>query len=131
MIARPCSLRFAAVVAACCLPFSGCQRIGEVSGTVRVDGKPAKGLVVIFDPQEKEAPRGVATTGGDGRYTIRRLGPGSKKGVPVGAYGVRVTADMDDPNAIRIPDSYARSSGLTCEVASGGENTFDIEIKTK
>ena len=82
-------------VAALLVP--GCQRIADVSGTVRVDGKPAKGLIVVFDPGATDAPRGVATTEGDGRYTVRRLGPGAKSGVPVGTYAVKVMADTDNP----------------------------------
>ncbi|MFM7205141.1 MAG: carboxypeptidase-like regulatory domain-containing protein [Planctomycetaceae bacterium] len=120
----------AAIVAGCIL-LAGCQRIGEVSGTVKVGGKPAKGLTVILDPQAKDAPRGVASTGADGGFTIRRLGPGAKKGVPVGTYTVRVTSDMDDPSAVRIPDSFARSSGISCEVTSGADNRLDIEIPAK
>jgi hypothetical protein len=115
-------------VAALLLP--GCQRIADVSGTVRVDGKPAKGLIVVFDPGTTDAPRGVATTGGDGSYTIRRLGPGAKSGVPVGSYSVKVMADADDPNAPKLPAKYASGSALSYEVKGGG-NVFDIEISNK
>ena len=89
------------------LLLTGCQRIADVSGTVRVDGKPAKGLVVVFDPGTNDAPRGVATTAADGGYTIRRLGPGAKTGVPVGSYSVKVSYEV-----------------------KGGANTFDIDIST-
>jgi hypothetical protein len=115
-------------VAALLLP--GCQRIADVSGTVRVDGKPAKGLIVVFDPGTTDAPRGVATTGGDGSYTIHRLGPGAKSGVPVGSYSVKVMADADDPNAPKLPAKYASGSALSYEVKGGG-NVFDIEISNK
>ena len=111
------------------LLLTGCQRIADVSGTVRVDGKPAKGLVVVFDPGTNDAPRGVATTAADGGYTIRRLGPGAKTGVPVGSYSVKVMADADNPNAPKVPPSYARGGGLSYEV-KGGANTFDIDIST-
>ena len=111
------------------LLLTGCQRIADVSGTVRVDGKPAKGLIVVFDPGTNDAPRGVATTGADGGYTIRRLGPGAKTGVPVGRYAVKVMADTDNPNAPKVPPSYARGEGLSYEV-KGGANTFDIDIST-
>jgi hypothetical protein len=94
-----------------------------------VDGKPAKGLIVVFDPQATDAPRGVATTQDDGRYTVRRLGPGAKSGVPVGSYAVKVMADADNPNAPKVPASYARGGGLSYEV-KGGANTFDIDIST-
>lgn len=109
----------------------GCQRITEVSGTVRVDGKPTKGLIVVFDPQSKDAPRGVATTTADGGYQLRRLGPGSKSGVPVGSYAVRVSADPDSPGAPKIPAAVSRGTALSFEVKPGAGNVFDIEISTK
>jgi hypothetical protein len=109
----------------------GCQRIVDVSGTVRVDGKPARGLVVIFDPDEKDAPRGVAQTTADGGYRLRRLGPGSMTGVPAGRYTVKVMPDMDDPGAPQIPATYFRSSGLTHDVGRSSPDTYDIEISTK
>jgi hypothetical protein len=117
-------------LALACLVTSGCQRIVEVSGTVRVDGKPGKGLVVIFDPAAKDATRGVASTGGDGGYKLRRLGPGNKTGVPTGTYSVKVMSDIDDPNAVRIPDKYMRGAALSFEVEGGKPNVFDIEIST-
>lgn len=121
----------AAVLAMACAVCAGCQRIVEVTGTVLVDGKPGKGLVVIFDPAVKDEPRGVASTSGDGGYTLRRLGPGNKTGVPVGTYSVKIMADVDDPNAVQIPDKYFRSSELTCDVQGGKRNVYDIKISTK
>jgi len=116
--------------AAVCLLLTGCQRIADVSGTVRVDGKAAKGVVVVFDPATNDAPRGVATTDAEGGYTLRRLGPGAKTGVPVGSYSVKVMADTDNPNAPKVPSSYARGGALSYDV-KGGTNTFDIDISTK
>ena len=119
-----------ASVLAACLLLTGCQRIPNVSGTVRVDGKPAKGLIVVFDPQATDAPRGVATTEGDGRYTVRRLGPGAKSGVPIGSYAVKVMADADNPASSKMPASYASGTALSFEVKGGG-NVFDIDISNK
>jgi hypothetical protein len=109
----------------------GCQRIVDVSGTVRVDGKPARGLVVIFDPDVKDAPRGVGQTAADGGYRLRRLGPGSKTGVPAGRYTVKVMPDIDDPGATQIPATYFRGSSLTHDVGRSTPDTYDIEISTK
>jgi hypothetical protein len=119
-----------ASVLAACLLLAGCQRIADVSGTVRVDGKPAKGLIVVFDPGVTDAPRGVATTGADGGYTIRRLGPGAKSGVPIGSYAVKVMADADNPASPKVPTSYASGSALSFEVKGDG-NVFDIDISNK
>jgi hypothetical protein len=119
-----------ASVLAACLLLAGCQRIADVSGTVRVDGKPAKGLIVVFDPGVTDAPRGVATTGADGGYTVRRLGPGAKSGVPIGSYAVKVMADADNPASPKVPTSYASGSALSFEVKGDG-NVFDIDISNK
>ena len=119
-----------ASVLAACLLLTGCQRIADVSGTVHVDGKPAKGLIVVFDPQATDAPRGVATTEGDGRYTVRRLGPGAKSGVPIGSYAVKVMADADNPASPKVPASYASGAALSFEVKGGG-NVFDSDISNK
>ena len=118
------------LIASGCLLLTGCQRIADVSGTVRVDGKPAKGLIVVFDPGTNDAPRGVATTGGDGGYTVRRLGPGAKSGVPVGTYAVKVMSDADNPASPKVPTSYSSGSALSFEVKGSG-NVFDIDISTK
>ena len=124
-------LKILCLGAAACVSALGCQRIVDVSGTVRVDGKPARGLVVIFDPDEKDAPRGVGQTTADGGYRLRRLGPGSKTGVPAGRYTVKVMPDMDDPGAVQIPAAYFRSSTLTHDVGTSSPDTYDIEISTK
>lgn len=122
--------RLAAACAAAIL-LVGCQRIEEVSGRVTVDGKPGRGLVVMFEPAVKDQSKGVATTDGDGRYSLRRLGPGAKTGVPIGAYRVRLIPDIDNPSATPIPQKYFRGSELSYEVVGGKSNVYDIEISTK
>ncbi len=110
---------------------AGCQRIVDVTGTVRLDGKPAKGVIVVFDPPSTDRPRGVASTDENGVYRLRRLGPGSKSGVPTGAYTVKVMSDMDNPGGGRIPEKYYRDSPLSRDVAGPSPHTYDIELSTK
>lgn len=119
------------VLASISLTATGCQRIVDVTGTVRVDGKPVKGLIVMFDPSGPDQPRGVSSTDENGVYKLRRLGPGSKPGVPSGTYTVKVMSDMDNPGAGRIPEKYYRSSQLTHDVGRSSPDTYDIEISTK
>lgn len=112
--------------------FIGCGlRITEVSGTVRVDGKPAKGLQVVFQPEKEGLPRALATTDAQGMYRLVRQGPGNKSGAAAGRYRVRLAADNDDPAAPRIPDRYGAKSDLIYEVKAGAANTFDVDITTK
>lgn len=118
-------------LAANAMALAGCQRIVDVTGSVRVDGEPAKGVIVMFDPASQDMPRGVATTDASGAYRLRRLGPGSKPGVPTGTYTVKVMSDMDNPGAGRIPDRYFRRSQLTSEVRGPSPHVYDIEISTK
>lgn len=119
------------VLASISLTATGCQRIVDVTGTVRIDGKPAKGVIVMFDPASSDHPRGVASTDENGVYKLRRLGPGSNPGVPTGEYSVKVMSDMDNPGAGRIPEKYFRNSQLTREVNGPSPHTYDIEISTK
>lgn len=127
-IARAC--RWAACVLA--VTAAGCGlRITEVSGTVRIDGKPAKGLQVVFQPEKPQLPRALAATDAQGVYRLGRQGPGKPSGAAAGRYVVRVNADSDDPNAPQIPERFGSKSELTFEVKPGMPNTFDIDITTK
>lgn len=110
---------------------AGCQRIVDVTGTVLLDGKPVKGVIVVFDPPSTDQPRGVASTDEHGVYRLRRLGPGSKPGVPTGSYKVKVMSDMDNPGGGRIPEKYYRDSPLTRDVSGPSPHTYDIELSTK
>lgn len=137
--AFPVRLGRSARLAVVCLPVAclvvaaaGCGlRITEVSGTVRIDGKPAKGLQVVFQPDKEGLPRALAATDAQGVYRLGRQGPGKPSGAAAGKYTVRVTADGDDPQAPQIPERYGAKSDLTCEVKPGMPNTFDIDITTK
>jgi|GEM_PF-1247838 len=113
------------------LALGGCQRIVEVTGTVRIDGKPAKGVIVVFDPASPDKPRGVASTNQDGVYKLRRLGPGSKPGVPTGMYSVKLMPDVDNPDGSRIPEKFSRSSQLSRDVTGPSPHSYDIEISTR
>ena len=125
--------RLRAVLGLACVGLAvaaGCQRIVEVTGAVRLDGKPVKGVIVVFDPPSTDRPRGVASTDENGVYRLRRLGPGSKSGVPTGSYRVKVMADMDNPGGGRIPEKYYRDSPLARDVTGPSPHTYDIELST-
>ena len=109
----------------------GCSRSADVSGVVRVGGKPIRGLLVSFEPEAKGLPRGVARTDDDGRFTVRRLGVAAKAGLPAGRYAVVITADVDDEEARRIPDNILQAQAITHEVVVGGDNALDIDLPAK
>jgi len=130
VLQRP-ALRWSMLLAAVLVVVTGCQRIEEVTGTLRIDGKPARGIRVTFTAVNGDGPRGLATTDKDGAFTLHRLGPGGKTGVPTGAYNVTLMPNIDRPSAARIPERYLRGTELNYEVVAGHDNVFDIEISTR
>ena len=105
-------------------------RITEVAGTVTVDGKPAAGVQLVFDPVEASRPRAFARTDSDGRFRLGRQGPGDRSGAAAGKYLVRVMSDSDGEEGVVIPPQYNVRSTLEFEVVPGKENIFEIDIET-
>jgi hypothetical protein len=103
---------------------AGCAdwKFAEVTGTVRVGGKPLKGAFVVFTPQRKDEVRGVGSTDADGRYRILR--PGGKFGAPLGPCTVSVHGG-DAGTA--IPAKFSTASELVYDVKSG-KNEFNVDI---
>lgn len=119
-----------------CLALSanGCNwwlRITEVNGIVRVDGKPASGVQLVFEPLLKDRPRAIARTNKEGFYTLGRQGPGAQSGAAAGRYTVKVMSDTEREDPIVIPPEYNVKSTLEFEVVPGKTNTFDIDISSK
>jgi len=101
------------------LASSGCGdwwlRITEVSGTIRIDGKPARGVQVVFQPLDASRPRAIAQTDKDGGYRLGRQGPGNRQGAASGKYRVQLFTDTDGPNPVLIPAEY-NVIGITCDL---------------
>lgn len=106
-------------------------RITEVSGTVRIDGKPARGVQVVFQPLDASRPRAIAQTDKEGRYRLGRQGPGNRQGAASGAYRVQLLTDTDGPNPVLIPTEYNVNSTLEFTVIPGQANVFDVDVQTK
>jgi hypothetical protein len=116
------------------LAATGCSwwlRITEVAGSVTVDGKPAAGVQLVFDPLDRSRPRAFATTDAAGRFRLGRQGPGDKSGAAAGRYVVRVMSDNDGGDGIVIPPAYNVRSTLEFEVVPGQANVFEIDVSTK
>jgi len=124
---------FVALVVTCVL--SGCGdwwlRITEVSGTIRIDGKPARGVQVVFQPLDASRPRAIAQTDKNGGYRLGRQGPGNRQGAASGRYRVQLFTDTDGPNPVLIPAEYNVKSSLEFEVVPGKANVFDVDVVTK
>jgi hypothetical protein len=107
------------------------QRTYPVTGEVRLDGKPFKGLTVVLRPVDKtnfkrqEIPQGI--TDENGKFSIHTYT--SSDGAPAGEYkvGIALMQPVDeeggdqvkrDPNQPLIPPKYAdpETSGLKATV---------------
>ena len=139
--------RFTLMLVACLA--AGCgggESVAPVSGRVTLDGQPAAGVHVGFQPLavgDNKNPGGgsYAITDADGRYTLR-LVESDRPGAVVGKHRVEITTrvgvadDLHDtrPKAANpkaaIPVKFNRESTLTFEVKPGpNEANFDLKSK--
>jgi hypothetical protein len=123
------SLAVAAVLAGC----GGGPEIGDVTGTVRVNGQPLPYAYVVFQPVDPPGAYGSAYTDKDGRYRLQ-FSP-SRHGAPVGRHQVSIRpAGRDElpgdapPSArVRLPERFNSASELFRDVKPG-ENVHDFEL---
>jgi hypothetical protein len=118
----------AALAALAVVTFSGCGvKLAEVTGTVTVNGKPAAGLDVVFEPQSPKGPPSFGVTKADGTYELKSRG--RKKGAIIGTHRVSVNQGdvAEGVIPLTIPPKYNLKSELTTEVKSGA-NTYNIDI---
>jgi len=133
---------------------AGCssgRKIVPVSGTVTVNGQPAAGLIVSFQPLggegEQNPGRGSsAVTGSDGKFTL--IYDGEKPGAFTGKHRVRIFPQLgaekgQDDNvptpkgpakvSIFIPAKWNEDSQVEFDVPSQGTDKadFNIEIAPK
>lgn len=105
--------------------------VGEVTGRVTIDGRPAPGLLVHFEPQEglaKGLPATYGATDDQGSYQAKRMN--GQTGAGVGLNHVRITAiEREGNQQAKIHARYAQDYTLWFEVAPG-QNTFDIELRS-
>jgi len=115
----------------------GCSdkvKMGEVSGTIQIDGKPAKNGAIAFFPVDRKSPTTGATIE-EGRYTAR---------VPLGRAKVEIRVSRvighkklyDAPNSPVqpileevLPDKYNNQTELLLDVEPG-KNQKDFDLKT-
>ncbi len=120
-----------------CFALSGCSwRGGDVSGTVKIGGKPAtSGTVIIEDARGRTA---IGTIKKDGTYTV--IGPPKgtckvmlRRSQPLDEGG----SGLPDPNktsepAFPIPAKYASAKSTDIEITvTSSAQTFDIERDDK
>lgn len=109
--------------------------LGDVTGTVTLDGKPLPEASVTFYPADDGRPS-QGTTDETGKYTL--MFTGTKEGAMVGQHSVQVevgvpTGESDTPPVSRVPQlpaKYNKNTELTAEVERGS-NTVDFDLTSK
>jgi hypothetical protein len=121
--------------------------LGQVTGTVTLDGKPLSGIAVVFQPDSGRPARGM--TDAEGKYELTYIR--QTKGTKVGLNRVEIAPsedgeaeesenpDADDeskpvakPSKSRkpaIPARYNVQSELKADVKAGA-NTFDFKLES-
>jgi hypothetical protein len=127
------------------LSFAGCggnEKIAPVSGIVKLNGKPAADIEVIFQPVTESVatpgPAAFGVTGPDGRYTAKVVGedkPGATIGKNQVLFSGRAPAEdfSEDGKkrgkpAVAIPPRYSTESKMMFDVPAKGTNSADFEL---
>ncbi|MCC7420314.1 MAG: hypothetical protein IT428_08545 [Planctomycetaceae bacterium] len=103
--------------------------LGEVTGTVKLDGQPVKNAFVQFIPDN--ARPSTARTDDQGRFEL--YFNDKLKGAAVGSNTVKISARDAQPekgNLETIPAKYNDKSELK-ETVKEGKNNFDFDLKSK
>ncbi len=139
LAAAPSAARFAfrsaTCMLACVLSTVGCspsaERFAEVTGTVTIEGKPAAGVLVTFEPQMPD-PRKVpvcsfGTTNADGQFRLMRRA--NLSGAVLGQHHVRITpVEQEGGKLTVVHPRYQANNALWAEVADG-PNVIDFELR--
>ena len=136
-----------ALINLACLTTAGCggggPEFAEVTGTVRVKGKPMAGLRVSFHPDtelKQFGPTSEGVTDDQGKYTLRCEIPSRKlneTGAVIGSHRVTITdndppatpqGEIPPPDKVEIGYRSVASTPLRAEVKPGSQTIdFDIE----
>lgn len=100
--------------------------LGQVTGTVTLDGKPLPGVIINFKPEVGRTA--TATTDDSGRYELEYRYRVS--GAPIGKSTVSFAWPMGTAGTWSIPEKYGSQSTLKKEVQQGN-NTFDFALESK
>lgn len=111
--------------------------MGQVTGTVTMDGQPLADATVVFSPENGRPASGK--TDASGKYELIYIR--DEKGCKIGKCKVSIStlveaaeAEGEDnkkpENPEKVAASFNTNTTLTAEVKKG-ENTFDFEVKAK
>jgi len=103
--------------------------LGEVKGTVTLDGQPLAKARVSFNPEK--GPSSAAITDETGKYVL--INKTGKPGAMVGNHKVEISTDLDGtnlPKNEKVPPQYNRATTLTATIVKG-PNTVDFDLTSK
>ncbi|MFH1265855.1 MAG: carboxypeptidase-like regulatory domain-containing protein [Planctomycetota bacterium] len=97
--------------------------LGQVVGTVTLDGNALAGATVTFQPKQGKSSRGL--TDAQGHYELIYLR--DIKGAAIGPHKVMITTATEGALQEKLPARYHRESELNKEVKVG-PNTIDFPL---
>ena len=108
----------------------GCGRadtppLGNVTGTVTLNGEPLVGVIVLFKPDKGRAA--TAITDGKGAYNLEYVY--GVKGTKVGPSSVSFEWPLGFAGAKPLPEKYTTSSELK-QAVKPGRNTFNFDLES-
>ncbi|UUO05182.1 Ig-like domain-containing protein [Blastopirellula sp. J2-11] len=144
--------RLAAALSVILLSLPGCSApsdqpdLGQVSGTITLDGNPLSGIVVVFQPDNGRPAHG--RTDAEGKYELTYIR--NTRGTKIGHNRVEIapSEEADEPDDAepdaespqvkrrgkagkpKIPTRYNTQSELEADVQPGA-NTFDFDLSSQ
>jgi hypothetical protein len=144
-VPTPAARPFLFVLAIAAALLSGCGKsvtLGEVDGTVRLDGQPLGQVLVVFVPDDPQQPQSSGVTDADGRFKLRCNN--SRSGAVVGQHRVTLLdaavapggRKRDDepeegaaPPVSRVPEVYTRVDKTPLrQSVSAGTQSVNIDV---
>jgi hypothetical protein len=101
--------------------------LGDVRGTVTLDGRPLARATVIFEPTNG-GHASKAVTDAVGRYQLVYLR--DTTGAIVGSHVVKVSTASEDNPKERVPARYNKQSTLAADVKSGA-NEYNVSLTSR
>ena len=131
-------LRFGFLFSFVMLASAGCggSNIGQVTGTITLDGKPMQDVAVNFTPLnavDGQAPGSSGMTDSNGKYSLSMV-MDETAGAIVGQHKVVITRGFESTSDVATPQELAKTNlpfhDFTFEVKSGS-NTADFNLESK
>jgi len=110
----------------------GDDRFATAQGTLTVDGKPIKGLEIVFEPQFSGGAPSIGFSDERGHY--QAIFTADRPGIMIGKHIIRISGVQYGEGSTtvlaKIPPEYGTQSTQEVEITRG-TNTVDIDVKTK